>query len=101
MKCEICKEVFVHSDKEEDLCPDCECAMKENTENIFLLSDEAAIVFRNDGKIELVIPEDSDKKTYNDLTDSQLAAEMTHMLICEPKSIEILTKTIHSIREKL
>ena len=101
MKCEICNELFVHSDKQEEICPDCEQEIKEGTESIFLLPDEAAIVFRNDGKIQLIIPGDSDEKTYSDLSDAQLAADVTELILCDSKSLEILNETIQKIKNNI
>lgn len=101
MKCEICNELFVHSDKQEEICPDCEQEIREGTENIFLLPDEAAIVFRNNGDIGLVIPNDSGDKLYSDLYPVQIAADLIHLLVCEPRSIEILDKAVSQIQDNI
>jgi hypothetical protein len=58
MICEACKEEFIHSDEEEDLCPDCIAAMEEGTIKILLGKKDIAWVLREDGSREQYTGED-------------------------------------------
>lgn len=53
MKCEVCEEDFVHSERKEDLCPECDAALREGCAEVLLLPDECALVMRNDSTPQL------------------------------------------------
>ena len=56
-KCPACGEKYTEIQYDINLCPMCLEAMEEGLIKILLTNEEASIVFRKDGKIELYLSE--------------------------------------------
>lgn len=70
MICEACREEFIHSDEEEDLCPECMEEIEKGATKILLGNEDCALVFREDQEFPQLFL--TTRKNEDEVTDLEM-----------------------------
>lgn len=94
MNCLACKEVFIPSDKDEDLCSECESEMRNGTTEILLGHNDCALVFRDGLIAEFYTTE---REMDDTISDGEMI--VLGLLIALRKDKELINKIVKKIAD--